>query len=164
MARKIFRYFFLFTICCLLFAKVIYAQVPPLGVIPTSPYACDLCGKCEGSLDPPDYTECYGCIYDANGKVKPGFSWTVVGCVSTTPGGFTQTIVKIVTGIAGGIAFLVFLNGSFKVLTSAGDVEKLTSGKSLIVSSIVATILIIFSVFIFNFIAVNILKLPGFGG
>ena len=153
MRRKFFPVFLLFTIYCLLFAKVSFAQT-----------VCDLCGKCEGGEEPSDYSECVDCLYDATGKLNDGVSWTVIGCLPTTPGGFTQAVVGIFSSIAGGISFIVFLYGGFKVLTSSGDPQKLSSGKSLMAAAIIAGFLIVFSVFIFRFVAIQVLKLPGFGG
>lgn len=153
MAKKLLLVFVLFLVFCFMFPVHVNAQT-----------TCDLCGKCEGAVEPFDYDDCLACIYDSSGNLKSGVSWTVLGCVPTTPSGFTQTVLRFVSAIAGGISFIVFLYGSFKVLTSSGDPEQIASGKSLIASSIIAVLLIIFSVFILRFIGVELLKIPEFGG
>lgn len=123
--------------------------------------ACDLCGYCEGGTEPSDYQACRTCIYDGTTR-KEGVSWTVLGCVKTDPGSFTQQMLQLTTGVIGGIMFLVFLYGGFKLLTSAGDPQQIATGKRLVTSSIVALLLIIFSLVILRFVGVEILKLPGF--
>lgn len=142
--------------------------------------ACDLCGVCEGNpAIPNDYLRCTQCLYTNPAVVddstqpptivtKPGgpkdeISWTVIGCLPTTPAAFTQKIVQFVTAIIGGIAFLSFLYGGFIVLTSSGDPERLTSGKKIISSAILALLIILFAVFLFRFVGITILKIPGIG-
>jgi small-conductance mechanosensitive channel len=148
--------FLIFSACFFVFQTVpsVYAQT------------CDLCGACNGS-QPPDYADCVSCLYENAGPPpsgeKSGYEWTVVGCIPTTPGGFVQTGVRFITATVGGIMFVVLLYGSFLVLTSSGDPEKISQGKSLIASSIIALIVIVFSVFILQFIGVSLLKIPGFG-
>ena len=95
---------------------------------------------------------------------REGYTWTVLGCIPTSPGGFVQTILQTIIGVAGGIAFLAFLFGGFTLLTSKGDVEKIMAGKSMVMSSLVGLLLIIFSIFILRLIGYEILKIPGFGG
>lgn len=153
MAKKLLVVFVLFLVSSFLFSVHASAQT-----------TCDLCGKCEGSTAPSDYDQCVECIYESSGEVKSGYSWTILGCVPTSAGGFTQTVLQFVSAIAGGLSFIVFLFGSFKVLTSSGDPEQISSGKSLIASSIIAVLLIVFSVFILRFVGVELLKIPGLGG
>ena len=126
--------------------------------------ACDLCGYCEGGTEPSDYEACMTCLYDGTATAEPkeGVSWTVLGCIKTDPGSFTQQMLQLTTTVIGGIMFLVFLYGGFKLLTSAGDPQQLATGKRLVTSSIVALLLIIFSLVILRFVGVEILKLPGF--
>ena len=137
--------------------------------------SCDRCGYCVGNDIPQDYYSCVSCVYDVDldESVAPpapidapavaGKNWTVISCISTDPAEFTQTILRFVTTIAGGIIFIVLLYGSFLVLTSAGDPQQLGRGKSMIKSGIIALILIIFSVFILQFIGFELLRIPGFG-
>lgn len=132
----------------------VFAQTPPPGFTPT----CDPCGFCVGGTKPTDWDDCVACL-DQEDK-----TWTILGCIPTSPGGFVQTILQTVISVAGGIAFLAFLFGGFTLLTSRGDVRKIIAGKSMLISSIVGLLLIIFSIFILRLIGYEILKIPGFGG
>ncbi|MBI4137064.1 hypothetical protein HY469_03285 [Candidatus Roizmanbacteria bacterium] len=155
--------FLLYTIFSVLYSTPVDAQIP----------ACDQCGYCKGGQEPTDYTQCLQCVYDYDldpsatlpvGLPNPvkDKTWTVIGCVETTPGGFAIKALQFVTTISGGIIFIILLYGSFLVLTSAGDPVQLTRGKSMIRSGIVALLLILFSVIILRFIGVNLLQIPGF--
>ncbi|MBI5614585.1 hypothetical protein HY947_06680 [Candidatus Gottesmanbacteria bacterium] len=89
--------------------------------------------------------------------------WTAAGCLPATPEKFAEKFLGIAVGLAGGIAFLMILFGGFQMMTSAGNPEQLNAGKELIGSSIAGLLLVVFSVFILQFIGVNILGIPGFG-
>ena len=64
--------------------------------------------------------------------------------------------------IGGAAGFLVFLYGSYLILTSGDDVERVKLGRKYITSSLKGIILIIFGFLIFRIITVDILKIPGF--
>lgn len=89
--------------------------------------------------------------------------WTAIGCLPTD---FTSLIGNYIfsTGlkIAGGIAFLYFIYGTFVILTSAGNAEQLEEAKQIIISSLSGLLLIIFSIFLLKIIGVDILGLPDF--
>jgi len=130
---------------------------------------CDRCGYCEGGTKSGDWDKCRDCIYPGltdtltgHPTPAPGKSWTVLGCLSTTPGGFVQTILQFFITIAGGLAFLGLLAGGATILTSSGEPDKLNTGREIIISSIVGLLLIIFSVFILRLIGFEIFKIPGF--
>lgn len=95
----------------------------------------------------------------------------MIGCINTSldsftnplaAGSVTQKLLNIVFSIAGGIAFLYLLYGSFLVLTSQSDPEKLNQGKRVIYGAIIGVIFAFSAVFIVNMIASNVLKIPGF--
>lgn len=95
---------------------------------------------------------------------------TAIGCISTanfrsfgSAGGLVQPMLNVLFGVSGGIAFIYIIYGSFTVLTSQADPEKLNHGKRIIIGSIVGLIFSASAVFIINFVANNILKIPGFG-
>lgn len=88
---------------------------------------------------------------------------TAIGCIPTNPTELIGVLLRIGTGIGGGIAFLLILFGGFQVITSTGNPEKLNAGKELVGSAITGLLLILFSVFILRIIGVNILGIPGFG-
>ncbi|MEK7166351.1 MAG: pilin [Patescibacteria group bacterium] len=89
---------------------------------------------------------------------------TPFGCIETNPQLFIQKILQIAIGLAGGIAFLMILYGSFVTMTSSGNPEKLTEGKEIITSAIAGLLLIVFSAVILRIIGVDILGgFPGLG-
>jgi len=92
----------------------------------------------------------------------PKHYYTVLGCLSTVPGVFVQSSLKIVFALSGGIAFLSVLYGSVLVLTSSGDPKKLKNGKDTILYSLIGLFLIIFSVFLLRTVGYDILRIPGF--
>lgn len=150
----------------ILFLVILISQFLTFSISPAySQGSCDLCGYCGGTIKPSDYDRCTTCLYvDPTNPTTPkeGVSWTVLGCIPTDPANFTQKILQVVTSIIGGGMFLVFLFGGFKLLTSAGDPQQLATGRRLVTSSIVALLLILFSLVILRFVGVTILKLPGF--
>jgi hypothetical protein len=100
------------------------------------------------------------------GEGKSGV-WTAFGCLPTGFGtssgdNFVTTLLKVGSGIAGGIAFLLIIVGGFQIVMSAGNPEKLNEGKELVTSAIVGLLFIIFSIFILKLIGVDILGIPGF--
>lgn len=127
-----------------------FAQAP--GWTP----ACDPCGFCVGGEKPADWEKCVACLS------QKGKTWTVLGCIPTNPGGFIQIIIKTTVKIIGGTTFLALLYGGFLLLTSGGEVEKINKGKTIVTSSIIGLLVVIFSVFILRLIGVEILKIPGF--
>ena len=74
-----------------------------------------------------------------------------------------QSMLTIIFGAAGGIAFMSVLYGSAVVLTSSGNPEKIQAGKDLITNSIIGILIIVFSVFLLRVVGFDILKIPGFG-
>lgn len=110
-------------------------------------------------------------------KIVPGKFYTMIGCINTNFGGtsegFTsssaagsviQRLLTVIFSIAGGIAFLYFIYGSFLILTTQNDPERLNHGKRVIIGSLIGVAFTLSSVFILNLIGNNILKIPGFGG
>lgn len=159
--RKLFSSVVFF--CLLAAAFPTYAApTPTIDIQSVSPYqTCDICGGCwdgETQTFPPDYNECKACIEQADHK------WTIFGCMPTSLGGFVQTMLQVVTSVVGGVAFLAMLYGGFLILTSAGNAEQLNAGKSILMGAIGGVILVVFAVFILEFIGITIFGLPGFGG
>lgn len=100
--------------------------------------------------------ECVQCILSGNW-------WTVVGCIPTGQGGFVQTIVNLITGIAGGISFLIMLKGAALMMTSQGDPHQVEAGKSSMTKGAAGLLIVIFATVILRIMASDILRLPGFG-
>jgi len=153
--------------------------------------ACDLCGYCPPNPAPQSWPSCQKCLYpnissdpttreslaiDSETNLPPtgapGKQYTFLGCLGGESGGFTnsgaaggvvQSLLNIVFGIAGGIAFLYLLYGSFIIATSQANPERLNYGRRVVYGAIAGLIFTLGSVFIVKFIASGILKIPGFG-
>lgn len=102
----------------------------------------------------------------------PGNYYTMVGCVSTDLNDFTkrtaagsvvETLFNVLFSMGGGVALLYLIYGSFLVLTSQADPEKLDHGRRTIYGAIVGIVFIAVSVLLIKTIGVNFLRIPGFG-
>lgn len=102
-----------------------------------------------------------------------GRYYTQLGCLDTgltsfrgDSGAVGATInfilSRLLFPIAGTLAFGTIIFGAFLLLTAQGEQEKILRGKKLITSSIVGVIFTFSSIFIINFIAGDVLKIPGF--
>jgi len=98
--------------------------------------------------------------------------YTMIGCIKTNLNDFTQEgaassvvqkLLDFLFSIAGGIAFLYLLYGSYLVMTSKADPTKLQQGKRVILGAIIGVVFAVGAVFIINLLASGILKIPGFG-
>lgn len=152
--------------------------------------ACDLCGYCPPNPPPQSWISCQKCLYpnissdpttmesltvdpETNLPLAavPGKQYTFLGCLGGgdsfnqegSAGGVIQSLLNIVFGIAGGIAFLYLLYGAFVITTSQDEPEKLNYGRRVVYGAIAGLIFTLGSVFIVKFIASGILKIPGFG-
>lgn len=87
---------------------------------------------------------------------------TAVGCI---PLGDQNTFLKFVLGwaigIAGGISLLLLIYSGFLIMTAAGDKRKLQSGKELLTAALAGIMLIVFSVFVLDFIGIRVFRIPG---
>ena len=84
---------------------------------------------------------------------------TALGNIATNPQEFAKKLLGIAIGIAGGIALILMVVGSVRVLTSSGDPQKVASGREMITAAIAGLLFLIFSVLILRFIGINILSL-----
>lgn len=119
--------------------------------------------------------ECSGGTYDTTAnvcnlpEVLEGMDpanqgiYTAVGCIPANSESIVAQMVKIGLGIAGGVALLMILAGSFMLSTSQGEPKRAGEAKELITSAVMGLLFIIFSVAILQFIGVTILRIPGFG-
>lgn len=89
--------------------------------------------------------------------------YTAIGCIPSTSEGIVTQLVKIGLGIAGGVALLMILAGSFMLSTSQGEPKRAGEAKEMITSAVMGLLFVIFSVTILQFIGVTILRIPGFG-
>ena len=172
------------------FAFLFYTKTSILVAAADRFAACDLCGYCPPSDPPSNWKNCKTCLYPSitsdnpldNNTLKidpltqtappaqPGRQYTMIGCIQTSLGfsegggasNVTQTLLKIIFGIVGGIAFLYLIYGSFIILTSQSNPEKLNYGKRLVFGAVVGVVFTLVSVFIVNFITSGVLRIPGF--
>ena len=85
-----------------------------------------------------------------------------LGNISISVGGFAQRVLNIAIGLAGGIALILMVIGSIRVLTSSGDQQRLAGGRDMIVAAIAGLLFLIFSVLVLRFIGAEILDIPFF--
>lgn len=146
---------------------------PPQQNPPSNWESCRRCIYEFASSDPYAYETLK--INDSNlpPSPVPGRYYTVIGCIDTNLGSFqtegaaaslVQVLLKLIFSAAGGIALLYFLYGSFLVLTSQTNPERLGQGKRTIYGAVVGIIFCFSSVFLINLLASGVLKIPGFGG
>lgn len=126
-----------------------------------------LCNSLPGGEDSPDYKECIKCMVkkgegEEGGGKEGDAVWTGLGCISTSPSGLITDVLRIATGLGGGIAFIMLLFGAFQMTTSSGDPKAMDAAKQTISGAITGLLVIIFSVILLNFIGVQVLKIPGF--
>lgn len=88
---------------------------------------------------------------------------TAIGCIPvlSDQNRFLSFVLGWAIGIGGGIAFLLIVYAGFLIMSSAGNPDRLKAGQELMTSAISGLVLLIFSVFILNFIGVKILQIPG---
>jgi hypothetical protein len=143
--------------------------------------------KCEACLYPAAYPNVSGgptpnaqqgetLLIDEETNLPPtpaeGRHYTVFGCIKTDIGDFTQTgaasslvqvLLNIIFTAAGGVAILYIIYGSFIIITSQANPEKLAYGKRVVMGSVIGLVLVFSAVLIVNLLANKILTLPGFG-
>lgn len=95
-----------------------------------------------------------GCTPGSTDQVK-----TAIGCLPTDPQTFVNTALPWAIGLGSGLAFLLGLYGVFLIVVSAGNPEKMQAGRELITSAIAGLVIIVFAVFILDFIGVEVLQL-----
>lgn len=118
---------------------------------------------CDGIPDGTKRSACRACMGGSeDGSGGSGSTWTAIGCIKTDPADLLGRIIGLGMGVAGGIAFLLILFGGLQIMTSAGNPEQLNAGRELVSSAITGLLLIIFSIFLLQFIGVNIIGIPGF--
>jgi hypothetical protein len=96
---------------------------------------------------------------------KDGGLWTAIGCipVSNGPIPLVTALLNLGMSLGGGVALLRMLLASFTLSTAGGDVKRASEAKETFVSAVSGLFFIIFSVSLMKFIAVTVLRIPGFG-
>lgn len=85
---------------------------------------------------------------------------TGLGCIPYSITGMIRKLLPVLFGISGGIAFLIMVYGFIMVSTSSGDEKKLQEARNIVTSAIVGLLVVIFALFLYRLIVVNILQLP----
>ncbi len=88
---------------------------------------------------------------------------TDFGCVPADPTGFTSRIYAIGLSLIGGAALLSVMYGGYLVMSSRGNRDQLMKGRSYIFSAIAGMVLAIVGFALYQIIAVDVVKIPGFG-
>jgi hypothetical protein len=89
---------------------------------------------------------------------------SAIGCIPVGgTQGFTGFLLRWGSGIAGGIALILIVAAGIIIITSGGDPKRMQAGKELLTAAVSGLLLLIFGVFILEFIGVDILGIPGFG-
>lgn len=87
---------------------------------------------------------------------------TAIGPIHTEPRAFVGDIFSIVLSIGGIAAFGFFIQAGYRLMTSAGNKEKVGAAREQITAAIMGLLFIILSITILEFIGINILHIPGF--
>ncbi|MEO6508573.1 MAG: pilin [Patescibacteria group bacterium] len=110
---------------------------------------------------------------ESNTPLQPaqGHYYSVFGCIKTDLSDFTQTgaaqslvqlLLNAIFGISGGVAILYIIYGSYVLMTSRAEPEKLAYGKRVLIGAVIGLVFALTSVFVVNLLANNILGIPGF--
>ena len=102
-------------------------------------------GECAGGPAPSGKNPCVG------------FCPTAIGNIPFDAVPLAQKIVQLGLGLAGGIALIIMVIGSVRVLTSSGDQQKLNGGRDMIIAAVSGLLFMIFAVMILRFIGFNII-------
>lgn len=88
---------------------------------------------------------------------------TAIGNIPTDVTGFSSAFLSIAIGVAGGIALILMVIGSIRILTSSGDPKGVGAGRDMIIAAVAGLLFLIFSVLILHLIGVSILSgiIPG---
>lgn len=103
-----------------------------------------------------------GKLNDANSCDSINLGLPGLESISTNPELFVTDLFEFVLGIAGSIAFIIFIWNGYKLLTSHGDKQKIADSRERITAAIIGLLFIIFSFVILEFIGIDILRVPGF--
>lgn len=87
---------------------------------------------------------------------------TAIGCIPTDPVILINSLIKFSAASGGGIALILMIFGSFKMITSGGNPDNVKKGREQFVAAAMGLLFIIFSVLLLQLIGANILDIPGF--
>ena len=87
---------------------------------------------------------------------------TDLGCVPSDPIGFVERFYAIGLGFIGSVGILFMIIGGYYIMTSAGNVTKLQTGKSYIFYAFAGIMLAVLGFVFIQVVTGDILKIPGF--
>lgn len=91
-----------------------------------------------------------------------GFLETDLGKIPCSPTGFASSLYGIGLSFIGVVALLFIVYGGFLILTSQGSQDQLRRGKSYITYSIIGVVLAIAGYALYQILAIDVIKIPGF--
>ncbi len=86
---------------------------------------------------------------------------TALGDVPVDMGPLVRWFFDNMLGLVGAIALLLMIFAAAKIITSAGNPNKIKEGQEAFASVIMGLVFILLSLFLLRFIGVDILHLPG---
>lgn len=92
-----------------------------------------------------------------NGVLK-----TDLGTIPCTPTGFATSLYGIGLSFIGVVALLFIVYGGFLILSSQGNADQIRRGKSYITYSIIGIVLAIAGYTLYQILAIDVIKIPGF--
>lgn len=81
--------------------------------------------------------------------------------ISTDPVIFIKQIFSYILSLAGIIAVILLIISGYRLMSSAGDKQKIAGARETITSAIIGLLFIIFSLVLLQVIGVDLLKIPG---
>lgn len=90
------------------------------------------------------------------------FLKTDLGDIPCDPAGFASSLYGIGLSIIGVVALLFIVYGGFLILTSQGNQDQVKKGKAYITYSIIGVVLAIGGYMIYQILAIDVIKIPGF--
>jgi hypothetical protein len=104
---------------------------------------------------------------------QSGRVFTDLGCISVNTEGHTftdpnasvdvlQILLRFITSITGGVGVILIMVAGVRLIISRGDPEKIREAKKTLTNVVLGVLFALFALFIFQFFAVQVLRIPGF--
>lgn len=87
---------------------------------------------------------------------------TDLGPIPCSPTAFTTSLYGIGLSFIGVVALLFIVYGGFLILTSQGNPDQIRRGKAYITYSVVGVVLAISGYALYQILAIDVIKIPGF--
>lgn len=95
-------------------------------------------------------------------KCENGVFDTDLGKIPCDPTGFATSLYGIGLSFIGVVALLFIVYGGFLILVSQGDAYQIRRGKAYITYSIVGVVLAITGYALYQILAIDVIRIPGF--